>query len=98
VCCGSGHCWISAAGGLSNVRVGSKLPLRGAIDPRPELGVEPKQIARKLTFALECPKLEVFSPLADALSEREVLAKRRRRAGSRHSLWSTFRGPDYKSK
>ncbi len=43
-------------------RCGSKLPLRGAIDPRPELGAQPKQIARKLTFALECPKLEVFSP------------------------------------
>jgi len=41
---------------------GSKLPVRGAIDPRPELGAQPKQIARKLTFALERPKLEVFSP------------------------------------
>jgi hypothetical protein len=41
---------------------GSKVSLRGAFDPRPELGVEPKQNARKLTFALECPKLEVFSP------------------------------------
>jgi hypothetical protein len=34
----------------------------GAIDPRLELGAQPKQIARKLMFALERPKLEVFSP------------------------------------
>jgi hypothetical protein len=43
-------------------RFGSKLPLRGTIDPRPELGAQPKQIARKLTFVLERPKMEVFSP------------------------------------
>jgi hypothetical protein len=47
---------------VANFGFGSKLPLRGAIDPRPELGAQPKQITRKLTFALECPKLEVFSP------------------------------------
>jgi hypothetical protein len=41
---------------------GSKLPFRDAFDSRPELGAQPKPIARKLTFALERPKLEVFSP------------------------------------
>jgi len=45
-----------------DVAFGSKLPVRGAIDPRPELEAQPKQITRKRTFALERLKLEVFSP------------------------------------
>ena len=41
---------------------GSTFPFRGAFDSRPESGAQPKQVTRKLTFALERPKLEVFSP------------------------------------
>jgi hypothetical protein len=52
----------SGSSGMLDFSFGSKLPLRGAIDLRPELGAQPKQIARKLTFALGRPKLEVFSP------------------------------------
>ncbi len=40
-----------------NVRVGSFFPFRGAFDSRPESGAQPKQVTRKLTFALETPKL-----------------------------------------
>ena len=48
--------------GRRHSRFGSKLPFRGAFDSRPESGAQPKQNSRKLTFALERPKLEVFSP------------------------------------
>jgi hypothetical protein len=48
--------------GHPNVSVGSEVSLRGKSISRLESGVQPKQIARKLTFALERLKLDVFSP------------------------------------
>ena len=53
---------MAEAFGRHHSRLGSGLTVRDAFESRPESGEQPKQVARNLTFALERPKLEVFSP------------------------------------